>query len=57
MGLFVPAMAFPLRILVKLMLFALLPISLIFLNVITRYEISQFRLFMQNQMRLRLLAH
>jgi len=51
-GLWVPAVAFPLRIAIKIGIFAILPISLIVLGIITKFELSQAYLFTRNQLRL-----
>lgn len=54
MGLFVPALAFPIRIAVKLVIFATLPVSFVLLGVVTPFELNHARLFLRNQIRTRL---
>jgi O-antigen/teichoic acid export membrane protein len=53
-GFLVPAIAFPMRIALKLALLALLPVALIAIGVITRHELRQAFLFARNQIRKRI---
>ena len=52
-GFLIPAVAFPIRIALKLGLLALLPVALITIGVITRHELRQAFLFARNQIRKR----
>jgi O-antigen/teichoic acid export membrane protein len=51
-SLLVPALVFPLRIAIKLAIFAILPFSFIVLGMITKFELIQAYLFTRNQLRL-----
>jgi len=51
-GRFVPPLRFPLRVALKLGLFALLPLSYIWLGIISRHEVKQVGLFVHNRLRL-----
>lgn len=51
-GLWVPAIAFPIRIAMKLVIFTILPFSFILLGLITRFELLHAYLFARNQLRL-----
>lgn len=53
-GLFVPAIAFPLRIAIKIGIYALLPLSFMGLGMVTQLELSQMRAFLQYYVRGRL---
>ncbi len=52
-GLFVPPLDFPLRVTIKLGLMVLLPLSYVWLGIVTRHELRQAGLFVRNQLRLR----
>ena len=51
-GLLVPAIVFPLRIAIKLIIFAILPLSFVALGMITRHEISIGLSFARTQLKL-----
>jgi O-antigen/teichoic acid export membrane protein len=55
-GSLVPAVAFPLRITLKLALLSLLPLGLVAIGVISRFEVRQAYLFARNRIRLLLPA-
>ena len=51
-GLFVPAIAFPVRVALKIGIFSILLLSFIGLEMVTRFEMQQMLLFGRNQARL-----
>ena len=51
-GVWVPAVAFPLRMAMKLGVFTILPIFLVVLGIITKFELLQAYLLVRNQLRL-----
>lgn len=55
-GLFVPAIAFPIRVALKIGIFAILPLSFIGLGMVTRQELSQMSGFLREQAQRQLAA-
>jgi O-antigen/teichoic acid export membrane protein len=52
-GLLVPAIAFPIRVVIKLGIFAILPLSLIGLRILTQEEVLRLRDFLRRQVQSR----
>ncbi len=52
LGLWVPAISFPIRLAMKIGIFTILPFSFIVLGMVTRFELLQAYLFARNQLRL-----
>jgi O-antigen/teichoic acid export membrane protein len=50
-GLFIPPLAFPIRVGLKLILFGLLPVVFLWLGVVTRFEVQQAGLYVRNLLR------